>query len=278
MRLFIFGMGYVATRLVQLFGSEFSQISATRRRGWEPDREVEALVFADAQTDPLITRRVAEADVIISSIPPSHDGDPVISAFGDTLQAGRHRAVYLSTIGVYGDHGGAWVDEASPARANLDRTQRRLDAEDAWKNIMHGRAAMLRLGGIYGPGRNVMTSLREGKARRIVKPGRVSNRIHVDDAAQAVMAAIRHEAVGIFNVCDDEPSPPQDVIVYAAKLMKIAAPPEEAFDTAEMTEMARSFYAGNIRISNRRLKERLGVRLAYPDYRSGLDAIFAKGG
>ena len=140
-----------------------------------------------------------------------------------------------------------------------------------------GDVAILRLAGIYGPGRNALAALRAGSARRIVKPGQVFNRIHVDDIATAIMAAIRHHGGGIWNICDDEPAPPQDVIAYAAKLMGVAPPAEEAFATAEMSAMARSFYAGNARISNAKMKRELGVALAFPNYRQGLDALWSAG-
>lgn len=221
--------------------------------------------------------RISEADVLLISIPPGSTGDPAIAAFGDVLAAGRRKVVYLSTIGVYGDHSGGWVDESTPPQATLERTRMRIAAEQAWADATGGEAAILRLAGIYGPGRNALVTLRAGTARRIIKPGQVFNRIHVDDIAGAIMAAIQREGGGTWNVCDDEPAPPQDVITYAAKLMNVAPPPEEAFKTAEMSAMARSFYASSARVSNARLKRELGVTLAYPTYRHGLDALWRAG-
>ena len=153
----------------------------------------------------------------------------------------------------------------------------RVAAEQAWTDTAHSDVAILRLAGIYGPGRNALVTLRSGTARRIIKPGQVFNRIHVDDIASAIMAAIDHGSGGIWNVCDDEPAPPQDVIAYAAQLMGVAPPDEEAFATAEMSAMARSFYASSARVSNARLKHELGVPLAYPTYRHGLDALWRAG-
>jgi nucleoside-diphosphate-sugar epimerase len=150
----------------------------------------------------------------------------------------------------------------------------RVAAEQAWTEIARGNVAILRLAGIYGPGRNALVTLRSGTARRIIKPGQVFNRIHVDDIASAIMAAIDRSSSGIWNVCDDEPAPPQDVITYAAQLMGIAPPAEEVFATAEMSAMARSFYASSARVSNAKLKRELGVTLAYPTYRHGLDALW----
>jgi nucleoside-diphosphate-sugar epimerase len=153
----------------------------------------------------------------------------------------------------------------------------RITAEQAWTDATRGDAAILRLAGIYGPGRNALLTLRAGTARRIIKPGQVFNRIHADDIASAIMAAVNHRGGGTWNVCDDEPAPPQDVIAYAAKLMGVAPPAEEPFETAEMSAMARSFYASSARVSNAKLKRELGVTLAYPTYRDALDALWREG-
>jgi nucleoside-diphosphate-sugar epimerase len=279
MRLFIFGPGYSAGHFVRRFGGEFLHVAGTvRGTRRENLAGIEAHSFSDNGHDRELSERVRDADVLLISIPPGTDGDPVIAAFGDMLAPGRSRkTIYLSTVGVYGDHGGAWVDESAPARTSLDRTRMRLAAEQAWTEATRGDVVILRLAGIYGPGRNALATLRAGSARRIVKPGQVFNRIHVDDIASAIMAAVRHGGGGIWNVCDDEPAPPQDVIAYAAKLMGVPPPAEEAFETAEMSAMARSFYAGNARVSNARLKRELGVTLAYPNYRRGLDALWDAG-
>jgi nucleoside-diphosphate-sugar epimerase len=278
MRLFILGLGYSARHFVRKFGGTFSHVAGTVR---DPARRddlsgLELHAFAGEPTRETI-RHVGNADVLLVSIPPGSAGDPAIAAFGEALATGRRKVVYLSTIGVYGDHAGGWVDEGTPPQATLDRTRLRLMAEQAWCDTTHGNAAILRLAGIYGPGRNALATLRAGTARRIIKPGQVFNRIHVDDIANAIMAAIRHQGGGTWNVCDDEPTPPQDVITYAAGLMGIAPPPEEAFETAEMSAMARSFYSGSARVSNARLKNELGVTLDYPTYRHGLDALWRAG-
>ncbi|MBR0963539.1 SDR family oxidoreductase [Bradyrhizobium diazoefficiens] len=278
MRLFILGLGYSARHFVRKFGGTFSHVAGTVR---DPARRddlsgLELHTFAGEPTRETI-RHVGNADVLLVSIPPGSAGDPAIAAFGEALATGRRKVVYLSTIGVYGDHAGGWVDESTPPQATLDRTRLRLMTEQAWCDTRHGDAAILRLAGIYGPGRNALATLRSGSARRIIKPGQVFNRIHVDDIANAIMAAIRHQGGGTWNVCDDEPTPPQDVITYAAGLMGIAPPPEEAFETAEMSAMARSFYSGSARVSNARLKNELGVTLDYPTYRHGLDALWRAG-
>ncbi|MFT4117829.1 SDR family oxidoreductase [Bradyrhizobium sp.] len=280
MRLFILGYGYSARHFVRKFGSAFSQIGVTAR---DPAKRgdlagLEAHPFSGGGPERETIERVRDADVLLVSIPPGEAGDPAIEAFADALATRRQRKiVYLATIGVYGDHRGAWVDELTPPEATLHRTRLRLAAERAWMETAHGDVAVLRLAGIYGPGRNALATLRAGSARRIVKPEQVFNRIHVDDIAGAIMAAVRHQGGGTWNVCDDEPAPPQDVIAYAAKLMGVAPPVEEAFETAEMSAMARSFYAGNARVSNARAKSELGMTLAYPNYRQGLDALWSAG-
>jgi len=279
MRLFILGLGYSALHFVRKHGGGFSHLAGTVR---DPAQRndlagIEVHAFCGNPPSRETVEQVRDADVLLVSIPPGSTGDPAIAAFGDVLAAGRRKIVYLSTIGVYGDHGGGWVDESTPPQATLDRARLRVAAEQAWTDVAHGNAAILRLAGIYGPGRNALATLRAGTARRIIKPGQVFNRIHVEDIASAIMAAIGHGSGGTWNVCDDEPAPPQDVIAYAAKLMGVAPPPEEAFATAELSPMARSFYASSARVSNATLKRELGVALAHPTYRHGLDALWRAG-
>jgi nucleoside-diphosphate-sugar epimerase len=235
------------------------------------------LLFGGDHADPAIAEYIATADMLLVSVPPGPSGDPVLAAFGAQIAAsGLKRIVYLSTIGVYADHGGDWIDETA-AMSGDGRRRQRIDAEAAWLALPGARTTSLRLAGIYGPGRNALQNLRAGTARRIVKPGQVFNRIHVEDIARAIDAAFAIDRAGIWNVCDDEPGPPQDVIAYAANLMGITPPPELAFDDAEMSPMARSFYATNNRVSNIRLKQELGVELAFPTYRDGLAALWRDG-
>lgn len=278
MRLFILGLGYSARHFVRRFGGSFSHVAGTVRDPAQRDElaGIELHPFSGSAPARETVERIRAADVLLISIPPGSTGDPAIAAFGDVLAAGRRKIVYLSTIGVYGDHGGGWVDESTPPQAMFERTRMRIAAEQAWTNAARGDAAILRLAGIYGPGRNALATLRAGTARRIIKPRQVFNRIHVDDIASAIMAAVHHDG-GTWNVCDDEPAPPQDVIAYAAELMGVAPPPEEAFATAEMSAMARSFYASSARVSNARLKRELDVTLACPTYRHGLDALWRAG-
>lgn len=219
---------------------------------------------------------------LLVSAPPTEAGDPILAALGPRLTAASRNiawAGYLSTTGVYGDHGGGWVDEDTPVRPLSDRTRRRVEAEQAW--LAWGKAAhvpvnVFRLAGIYGPGRNQLVSLREGSARRIMKPGQVFSRIHVDDIASVLEAAIeRKPASRIFNVCDDEPAAPHEVVAFAAGLLGIAPPPLEDYEDARATlsPMAAGFYQESKRVRNDRIRQELGVTLAWPTYREGLSGL-----
>src|SRR5580704_334203 len=236
--LICFGLGYSAQHFVEIFGQKFDRIVGTVRGAERaaalnahPSGRLKAFIFDGAVVTPDLRSAIAEADAALVSVPPDDNGDPVLRACGDVLaHAQRLRAiVYLSTIGVYGDRGGAWVDEATPPQPGAARSRERLAAEQEWLDFgaRHNIAvAILRLAGIYGPGQNALVQIASGKARRIVKPGQVFNRIHVGDIAQAIDAAFARRASGIFNVADDEPTPPADPIVFAAQLMGVAPPPE----------------------------------------------------
>jgi len=288
--LICFGFGYCAEHFLETYGRKFGRIIGTVRG---PERaailnayhrgRVQAVIFSGAQASAELTDAIAGADDVLVSIPPGESGDPVIAGLGDALAAAPHlrSVVYLSSIGVYGDHGGAWVDERTPPQTVSARARARLAAEQAWQNLGAGRAAavaVLRLAGIYGPGQNALVQIARGKARRIAKPGQIFNRIHVADIAQAIDAAFAHAASGIFNVADDEPSPPADPIVFAAQLTGVAPPPEIAFADAarSMSPMASSFWQECRRVRNDKLKRELGVVLRYPTYREGLRALFAE--
>ncbi|MBN8974909.1 MAG: NAD-dependent epimerase/dehydratase family protein [Rhizobiales bacterium] len=280
MNLFIFGLGYSCRHFLDRFTGDYANISATVR---DPSRhtarsDCEILSFGPDRADPLIAARLAQADLLLVSVPPSGSGDPVLTVFGDAIKTSRiRRIVYLSTVGVYGDHDGQWIDETAPVAPSPGRRAARATAEGDWMTRAGERTSILRLAGIYGPARNALTNLRAGTARRIVKPGQVFNRIHVADIARAIAAAFVHETTGIWNVCDDEPAPPQDVVTFASELMGIAPPPEIDFASAGLSDMARSFYATNNRIANARMKRELEVELAYPTYREGLRALWAAG-
>ncbi|BAM87059.1 conserved hypothetical protein [Bradyrhizobium oligotrophicum S58] len=280
MNLFVIGFGYTAQRFVARHGGAFARISGTVRSVDKRAQLAPYDIDLFDGTPPATTTlaKAAEADVVLISVPPGPGDDPSLTAFGDAITTGRaRRVVYLSTVGVYGDHKGAWIDEDTPLAPEHDRVQARVRVEEEWRARIGDRLAVLRLGGIYGPGRNALVELRAGRARRIVKPGQVFNRIHVDDAAGAIIGAIRRDSGGAWNIVDDEPAPPQDVIAYAAGLMGITPPPELPFDSAELSPMARSFYASNRRIRNINSKRDLGLVFAYPTYRAGLNALWADG-
>ena len=243
---------------------------------------VAAAVFDGARVDASIAPHLARAEALLISIAPGAE-DPVLAQFAEAIRAAPNlRAiVYLSTIGVYGDHDGRWVDETSAAAPRSERGLARLAAEDQWRRLgvsMGVPVHILRLAGIYGPGRNLLIKLRRGGARRIAKPGQTFNRVHVEDIAQAIGLVLGAGGQsGVWNVADEEPAPPQDVIAFAAELLGIEPPPEEPFETADMTPMARSFYGDNKRVSIARLKQELGFRPRYPSYREGLRALAAAG-
>ena len=288
--LICFGLGYSAQHFVEAYGQKFDRVVGTVRGAERatalnahPSGRLTALIFDGTAVAPDLRSAIAEADAALVSVPPDENGDPVLRACGDDLaHAQRLRGiVYLSTLGVYGDHGGAWVDETTPPQPGAARSRERLAAEQAWLDFgaRHNIAvAILRLAGIYGPEQNALVQIVSGKARRIVKPGQVFNRIHVGDIAQAIDAAFTRRASGIFNVADDEPAPTADPIVFAAQLMGVEAPPEIPFDQAALTmsPMALSFWQACRRVKNDKLKRELGVSLRYPTYREGLRALFEK--
>ncbi len=285
-----FGFGYCAEHFIAKFGGKFERVIGTVRRAERAGilnayqaGAVRAVVFDGVLATPELSDAIAAADYALISVPPDASGDPVLAACGGALAARRNlrSVVYLSTVGVYGDHGGGWVDEQTPPAPRSERSRWRVAAEQAWQQFgaRHGvPVAVLRLAGIYGPGQNALVALARDKARRIVKPGQVFNRIHVGDIAHAIDAAFARGAAGVFNLADDEPSPPADPIVFAAKLMGRAPPPEISFAQAapSMSEMALSFWQECRRVRNGKLKRDLGVTLRYPTYRDGLQALFAE--
>jgi nucleoside-diphosphate-sugar epimerase len=287
MKLLVFGFGYSAEAIadrLRVSGAEIAATVQTAARAEQLARGgIRALLFSDEVSDPAITDEIAAGDAILVSVPPDARGDRVLARFADAIAvAPLLRWIgYLSTVGVYGDHAGGWVDETTPVAPREGRSTIRAAAERAWLDFgaAHGKAVHLfRLAGIYGPGRNQLAQLAAGTARRIVKPGQVFNRIHVDDIAAVVAASLaRPRAGAIYNVCDNEPAPPQDVVSFAAQLCGIAPPPEIPFDKAELTPMGRSFYAENKCVHNELIHRELGVVLRYPTYREGLTALRAGG-
>ncbi len=234
---------------------------------------VEALVWPGADLSPALAR----ATHLLTSVAPA-EGDPVLQALGPQITAARPAWVgYLSTTAVYGHHNGDWVDETTPLAPTTARGAARVQAEADWAALglpLH----IFRLAGIYGPGRGPFEKVRDGSARRIHKAGQVFSRIHVDDIANVLLAALLRPHPGIYNVCDDDPASPEDILGLAAEMLGLPPPPIVPYEQAEMTPMARSFYAENKRVRNDRIKSVLGVRLDYPTYREGLAAILAAGG
>ena len=255
------------------------------RRDGIGGRPVAMLLFDGVSASHQLVAAILQADALLISAAPAEGRDPVLATLDDEIaRAPRLRSVvYLSSLGVYGDSGGAWIDErAEVIAAGARRGSARVEAELAWQALGARRntlVAILRLGGIYGPGQNGMVRLLRGTVHRIAKPGHVSNRIHVYDIAQAIEAAFARRADGVFNVVDDEPAPPSDQIAFAAHLLAIDPPPEIPYAQASKSvpPFALSFYDGCIRARNDKLKTVLGVKLRYPTYRDGLRALYQAG-
>jgi nucleoside-diphosphate-sugar epimerase len=282
-RIFVFGLGYSAGRFARAMAGRVEWVAGTVRGidkavAFAATPGVRPFVFDGKGPGVGVAEAAKAATHIVVSIPPG-EADPVLEQHrASILAAPSLRWIgYLSTVGVYGNYGGAWVSEATTPHPVSERAKQRIAAEKAWSALAAERGvplAIFRIAGIYGPGRNAFVNLAEGKAHRIVKPEQVFNRIHVDDIVTALAAAVSLNTAGIVNLADDEPSPPQDVVAYAAKLAGVPPPPEVAFENADLSPMARSFYGDNKRVSNRRLRDELGVDLAYPNYRIALETMW----
>lgn len=276
-----FGHGYSAGALSPILRRQGWTVFGTTRSADNADRVRDTDATPLIWPDQPITAELDQATHLLISAGPGADGDPILEAMRNEIAARRDQfewVGYLSTTGVYGDHQGGWVDENTPLAPSTKRGQQRVAAEADWQSMglpLH----IFRLAGIYGPGRGPFAKVRNGTARRIIKSGQVFSRIHVDDIAQVLAASIARPNPGaIYNLCDDDPAPPQDVIAYAAELLGLPVPPAVAFEDADMTAMARSFYAESKKVRNDRIKDELGVTLLYPDYRKGLQALLARDG
>ena len=287
------GFGYSAQHYVALYGKRFDRIVGTTRSDENAialrlrrfgDHAVEMIVFDGVTASSALAAAIADAAVLLVSVAPDQGVDPVLAHLRDAIATAPRLAsiVYLSTIAVYGNHDGKWIDETTPLTPALMRASNRIEAERAWQALGEAHAipvAVIRIAGIYGPGANAMESVKAGRARRIVKPGQVFNRIHVGDLAQiidkAADMALKRRAGGIFNAADDEPTAPGDPIVFAASLLGVMPPVEIGFEEARktMTPFAVSFYGESKRVRNDRIKSVLGVSLRYPTYREGLRAL-----
>lgn len=276
--LLCFGFGFSAQTFAAQLDKREWKISATSR-----DAEGIAAINAQGYHGFLFDSKLQIApDVthLLISAPPDENGDPVLRLFQEQLQRLSKQLKwvgYLSTTGVYGDRGGDWVDEDSPLEPNTERGRRRLEAERSWLKLHSDYGLpvhLFRLAGIYGPGRNQLLTVLNGSAKRIIKPGQIFSRIHVDDIAGVLAASMAEPSPGrAYNVCDDEPCAPQEVVEYAANLLGLPVPPAISFEQAELSPMAKSFYADSKRVSNKRMKNELYNPLHYPNYRDGLRAL-----
>lgn len=281
--LFCFGLGYSALALAERLLARGWRVSGTCRGADKQQalraRGIDAYLFDRARPVADLGAKLSGVTDLLASVPPDDAGDPVIDIHGAEIAKARHLQWigYLSTTGVYGDCDGAWVDETSPLKPSGARGMKRLKAEEAWAALPQP-AHLFRLAGIYGPGSSALDSVREGRARRVVKPGQVFSRIHVADIASVLIASMARPNPGAaYNVCDDDPAPPADVITFACELLGVAPPPVVDYATADLSPMARSFYDDNKRVRNDRIKQELGFSLAFPDYRIGLKSLFDAG-
>lgn len=282
-RVFLFGAGYSARAFATGIAGEAHIVGGTTRSAEKAEglasQGIAPFIYGGGGFSEPLRAALQETTHLVVSIAPGESGNPVLAdlaAASSKAMSALEWVAYLSTVGVYGDHGCAWVDEESECRPSSQRSRRRLEAEAAWTAFSHRTGvpvAILRLSGIYGPGRNAFVNLARGTAKRIIKPGQVFNRIHVADIAGATHHLMRLKAGGLYNVTDDEPAAPQDPVAFAAGLMGVVPPPEIPFDEADMKPMARSFYSECKRVSNARLKA-TGYHLRYPDYRTALQAMW----
>ncbi|EJC82179.1 nucleoside-diphosphate-sugar epimerase [Rhizobium leguminosarum bv. trifolii WSM2297] len=285
MHVMIFGCGFSGTAIAKAFAGDGVRISGTTRSADKMEallqNGIEAFLFDGETLGDDLRRALGSVTHLVQSIAPGK-GDPLLRLLDEdraSLPSSLEWIGYLSTVGVYGDHKGAWIDEETPCVPVSGRSKERLEAEAGWLAIGRERgvpAAVLRLSGIYGPGRNAFCNLEKGTARRLIKKDQVFNRIRVEDIGAATRFLSERGLGGIYNVTDNRPGPPQDVIVEAARLMGVEPPPEQAFETAELTPMARSFYGENKRVSNAKLRA-VGFEFSFPDYPMSLAQLWQDG-
>ncbi|MFK3777239.1 SDR family oxidoreductase [Agrobacterium sp. NPDC089420] len=286
MQVMIFGAGYSGKAISNALKTETVAISGTTRSEDKFESLTAAgmtpFLFDGVHLNEDLLAAMGHVTHIVQSIAPGKEGDPLLALAGEDLKRllpNLTWMAYLSTVGVYGDHDGAWVDETTPCRPVSARSVERVAAETAWAAATQKAdvpLSILRLSGIYGPGRNAFMNFEKGTARRLVKKDQVFNRIRVEDIGAALAFLMRKNERGIFNVTDDEPCPPQDVVSFAATLMGVEPPPEQAFETADLTPMARSFYGENKRVSNARIR-RLGFDFGFPEYKNSLRQLWENG-
>lgn len=279
MRLVIVGYGYSSRAIHAALGDSLDQLTVTCRTRAKADRlkaeSLNAVVFDGTAPSPDLHQALREATHLVMSAAPDEQGDPLLRHHEMADARCLQWVGYLSTVGVYGDHDGAWVDETSYTHPVSKRSVQRVAAEQAWQqcqDVLGISYSAFRLAGIYGRNRSMLDKVRSGTARRIIKPGQVFNRIHVDDIGRVVAAAAKTKSDGIFNVTDDQPCPPQDVVAHAAALLGVDPPAEISFEDANLSPMGRSFYGENKRVSNAKIKQAYGP-LLYPSYREGLAGL-----
>ncbi|WP_117193122.1 SDR family oxidoreductase [Rhizobium terrae] len=283
MRVMIFGCGYSGQAVADAFKAEGAWVSGTVRTAEKAlelvSKDIKAFIFDGSPFSQELLAELKETTHLVQSIPPGREGDPLLKLVTGQLAMLCPKLEwigYLSTVGVYGDRGGGWVTEETPGSPIQGRSIERVDTEDAWAVEAAGvPIASLRLAGIYGPGRNAFVNLTRGTARRIIKKDQVFNRIRVEDIGGAALFLGTRRLGGIYNVTDDEPGPAQDVITEAARLMGIEPPPEQDFETADMTPMARSFYSANKRVSNAKIRA-AGFEFRFPNYRMSLAEMWSE--
>jgi nucleoside-diphosphate-sugar epimerase len=280
-KLFCFGLGFSSQALAKRLLPQGWDVSGTVRSKQDEIRakNISVCPFDGSHSTTKISEAISRATHLLITIPPQPSGDVVLKNFAEEISRARNLQWigYISSTGVYGDTQGEWVDESSPLLASTDRNRQRIEVESAWLKIGkdHGLPIMIfRCVGIYGPGRNLLLSVRQGRARRIDKPGLVFSRIHSEDLAQTLEASMKKPHPGeIYNVSDDYPSPPAEAVEYACSLLGVEPPPLIPYEEADLSPTARGFYITNKRISNKKIKQELGVTLRYPDYRSGLNEL-----
>ncbi|MDX3926677.1 MAG: SDR family oxidoreductase [Shinella sp.] len=286
MQVLVLGAGFSGKAISKAFMDEGATVFGTTR---SPDKAemlaghgIKPVIYDGSAVSPELAAAMAQTTHLVQSIAPGRDGDPMFRAESpplSTLLPKLEWAAYLSTVGVYGDHKGAWVDEATDLNPVSARSLERVEAEANWLGFGEASnrpVAILRLSGIYGPGRNALRNLAEGTARRLIKKDQVFNRIRVEDIGRSAAFLAARKLGGVYNITDHEPGPPQDVIVEAARIMGAEPPPEILFEEAELSPMARSFYSENKRVSNAKIRA-LGFEFRFPDYRMSLAELYESG-
>lgn len=285
-RLVCLGFGYSASALVERLDTRRIDVTGTTRDPDKADtlhrRGIRTILFDGTKASPALADAIRHATHVVVSAAPNEQGDAFLWHHERDLEKAENLkwVGYLSTIGVYGNHEGGKVDERTACLPTTERAVWRLAAETAWTafgNRTHVPVSLLRLAGIYGPRRNQLRQLAEGTAKRIIKPGQIFNRIHVDDIALTIERVMERPASRIYNVVDDKPCPPQEVVEFAARLMGVEPPPEVPFEEANLSPMARTFYGDVKTVSNLRLHDELGVQLQYPTYQEGLRELWESG-